>query len=197
MNKLILSFLIAIITLNSYSNNYVLNSSLKNNFVFENNPNIILKNNSINKDTTSFNLPKNSIYLELLGFGIYYSINYERVLFENKNNIITGRIGFFEISSSSSGTIIIIPALINYQTNINRTISFEIGFGYRFINSSIVANAGFRFLIKNKFLFKVNFTPQFYGFEGKSNTLYIGKYIYGFGINPYAGISFGYSFGKK
>ncbi len=147
------------------------------------------------KDTIIYyKLPKNSIYLELLGFGFFYSVNYERTLFENKNNFITGRIGFSSFPMNYPYTVVIIPVVINYQTIVNRTISFEIGCGYRFIDRSIMANAGFRFLIKNKFLIKVNFTPQLYGFKGgKWDIVYMGK---GFGIIPFGGISFGYSFGK-
>ena len=143
MNKLILYFLITIITLNGYTNDYILN------------------NDSLKKDTTNFILPKNSIYMELFGSAWAGSINYERCLFAKSNYAINGRVGFFTYPFYPSW-LVIFPILVNYQFNIKKITSFEIGAGQQFIpglhlneyNVNLIGNFGLRLIIRKNFLIK-------------------------------------------
>jgi len=154
---------------------------------------------STNKSQQFYNdsINKNSIYIEALGCGIFGSVNYERILFNKLRNYISCRIGYVFIPMN--GYSHIVPFLVNYQTPINKAISFEIGLGTRYIYSKhgwdnstydnsidIIGNAGFRFLILKHLLFKIDLTPQFSTSE----------YIIGYHGNPrmYCGFSLGASF---
>ncbi len=195
MYKFIIYFFLIINSLSVYSN-IIIKKNLPNDFNYKETPLYISNNDSINKDSTNFKIPKNSVYFELLGCGFLGSINYERVFIEKKNNVINGRIGFFSLVLS--GPVVIIPTLLNYQTKINRYISFEIGVGLQFVYGgslkdheiNFIGNFGFRLLIKKNFLFKINFTPfsqKGYNYKKDTNTL---------SFQPWGGLSIGYSFGK-
>jgi hypothetical protein len=155
---------------------------------------IVKRNYVCQQDKDSIN--KNSIYIEVLGCGIFGSLNYERILFNKLGNAISSRIGygFLPINGYSH----IIPLLVNYQTSINKAIVCEIGLGARYIYSKqgwgnptynnsldIIGNTGFRFLILKHILLKIDFTPQFTTSE----------FIIGYHGNP--GIYFGFSLGTS
>jgi hypothetical protein len=142
-------------------------------------------------------LPKNSIYLELLGAGVLYSINYERILFEKNRSLFSARIGFSAYFISSPNSRLIIPFGLNYQIRISKSIGFEIGGAYRFVLGSVIGNTGFRFLIKNKLLFKINFTPQLYDPLGNGTGHILTWGSHNSNFVPYFGFSMGFSFGKK
>lgn len=195
MYKFIICFFLIINNLSVYSN-IIIKKNLLNDFNYKETPLYIFNNDSINKDSTNFKIPKNSVYFELLGCGFLGSINFERVLIGGEKNIINGRIGFFSLVLP--GPVSIIPTLLNYQTKINKYISFEIGAGTQFIfdgsikdnEINFIGNFGFRLLVKKNFLFKINFTP----FSQKSYNYK--KDTYKLRFQPWGGVSIGYSFGK-
>jgi hypothetical protein len=136
----------------------------------------------------------NSIYLELMGNGGLYSLNYDRLFTEN----IGARIGFmyFETEDFLFGTdieLFLIPITLNYLVG-SENHKFELGigpvivfgsagfFGYESVSGSGVggtATIGYRYQpIDGGFLFRIGFTPYF-----------------GFGeFHPTGGLSVGYTF---
>jgi len=92
---------------------------------------------------------KNLVYLELLGNGGLYSINYERML----SNDLSARLGFsyFSISASTSSSdgqqssakasIVTAPALFNYMVG-GKNHKFEMGAGATLIYVSASASGG-------------------------------------------------------
>lgn len=146
--------------------------------------------------TDVFSQPNpNSLYLELLGNGGLYSVNYDRLFTEN----FGGRIGFMYISSLdfiivSAEDFVLFPVLLNYFVG-NRH-KLELGAGVIFVSvksvgafgfksnsggSNIVGTAVIGYRYQNPdggFLFRIGFTPM----------------INSEGIEPWGGISFGFSF---
>ena len=116
----------------------------------------------------------NSIYLELLGSGGIYSINYDRLFTPN----IGGRIGFSYLSTEQDFiipelTMYIFPLSFNYFVG-NGSSKLEFGAGMTFITgdydwlgskgsgSVVVANLniGYRYQpVDGGFLFRIGFTP--------------------------------------
>ncbi|PKP20169.1 MAG: hypothetical protein CVU05_09725 [Bacteroidetes bacterium HGW-Bacteroidetes-21] len=146
----------------------------------------IAVNNKVENDTVK----KNSIYIEGLGCGFFGSINYERYFRNNiSKNYFSSRIGYsyFPIFSRFH----LIPVLINYNISIINSISFEFGLcsrfsfpeygmkGPSFRNTDILANAGFRFVIRRNLQLKFNYTPTIipnliYGGIHGNNLLFFG-----------------------
>jgi hypothetical protein len=139
---------------------------------------------------------KNSIYLELLGNGGLYSINYDRMFSEN----VGARVGLsylseFDIIFAKIEDLFIAPVTINYLVG-ERNSKLELGAGIVFIsvknsdifgftkaehNSAIrgTATFGYRYQPKDGgFVFRAGFTPVF-GSQG---------------FYPSGGISFGFCF---
>jgi hypothetical protein len=140
-------------------------------------------------------LRPNSIYFEALGNGGLYSVNYDRLFTDN----FGGRLGLMYLSEVdiffvAAEDILIFPATLNYF--IGEKHKLELGAGVVFASvsntrafgfksdsdgSNIVGTAtiGYRYQKPDGgFLFRVGFTPLF-GSEG---------------IEPWGGISLGYSF---
>lgn len=151
------------------------------------------------------NLARNSIYLELLGNGFLYSINYERAF----NRFLHARIGF--MSGQLASKVIcsqiyceqneedlpnIIPLMLNYIYGHGKH-KFEVGMGLAFTTSTRgefdlddaglinndtklvgVATIGYRIQPESKgALFRAGFTP-FFGNEG---------------VQPWGGLTVGYA----
>lgn len=147
---------------------------------------------------------KNLVYLELLGNGGLYSINYERML----SNDLSARLGFsyFSISASASSSdgsqssakasIVTAPALFNYMVG-GKNHKLEMGAGATLIYVSASASggaasasgegvgvagtgvAGYRYSpADGGFVFRVGYTPLF----GKG------------GYQSWGGMSFGGTF---
>lgn len=77
------------------------------------------KNNNIEKG----NIAKTTLYIELLGIGVYYSINVDKILVITKNQKLHGRIGFSYI-----GDRYLLP--LSYTFNFGKNNAhFEIGSG--------------------------------------------------------------------
>ena len=198
MRKLIICYLLILNYIAIYSNNCLNDNEFLIQSTFENNSNTISYSDSTINDSLFNNLPKNSIYIELLGSAWAGSINYERCLFAKSNYAINGRVGLFAYPSVYPGWFVFIPILVNYQFNIKKVTSFEIGAGQLFIpglhlneyNVNLIGNFGLRLIIRKNFLIKINFTPQLFYFNKKYYFIKDQNFI------PWGGVSFGYSFGK-
>jgi hypothetical protein len=138
----------------------------------------------------------NSVYFELVGNGCLYSINYDRLFTEN----LSGRIGLMylsklDLSFLTIDDIVIVPITLNYLIG-NGSNKFEIGAGIDYLSFSGgsifglhanvseskvfgTATIGYRYQqADGGFLFRIGFTPIF----GEN------------GLQPLAGLSFGFSF---
>ncbi|MFZ6032411.1 MAG: hypothetical protein ACOYVE_03770 [Melioribacter sp.] len=130
------------------------------------------------------NLP-NSIYAEVFGNAGGYSINYERIVFEN----LSVRAGFMFVSDASA-----FPALVNYRIYAGENY-FSVGAGilswhvysnYKIMNDESLEGSGLMFtarlnytlVARNGLFLGISFTP--FLFDGK--------------IIPFGGFSFGKEF---
>ena len=109
---------------------------------------------------------KHSIYLELLGNGLSYSINYERLL-KPGLSLRMGAGYFPELDDFFTNTRhISLPILLNSLIDINRTTQFEAGLGTTFLflnpneNFYITSSFGIKSVDpKTGKFFKVSLTP--------------------------------------
>lgn len=112
----------------------------------------------------------NSLYLEIGGNNYFYSVNYEKLLF----NCISPRIGAailpWDESSHSYGRTIGIKinvlVMINYSLFLSEDSVIEIGYGYGSIliddYASSTLSIGFKYIPANgKMIYKLSFTPLF------------------------------------
>ena len=110
----------------------------------------------------------NSLYLEIGGNNYFYSINYEKLLF----NCVSPRVGvaLFPLGESShtyGNTIslkITLLAMINYSLFLSKTSSIELGYGYGNLlfedYMSATISIGFKYIPTNgKMIYKLSFTP--------------------------------------
>ncbi|HNW88492.1 MAG TPA: hypothetical protein PKN48_02450 [Bacteroidales bacterium] len=142
---------------------------------------------------------KNSIYVELLGNGTLYSLNYERSIFHKKFLSVSARVGFsyFKWMGNNNNVFNVLFNMTSVFKIYNR-IYFELGSGATYFintyvdeyykNNSIlyidfVCTAGLRIQNYNGFQWRLCFTPKFRSYDGSS---LIGM--------PWGGISMGYSF---
>jgi len=116
------------------------------------------------------NIKTNSIYLEIAGNNYYYSINYEKIIFQN----FSPRIGFSivphgESSHTYSNSISIkinLLMMIDYSFYLFNNHAIEFGIGYADIldRDRIYATLtiGYKFIPENsKMIYKISFTPIF------------------------------------
>ncbi|MFQ5675784.1 MAG: hypothetical protein ACE5G1_07815 [bacterium] len=136
----------------------------------------------------------NSVYLELLGNGVFFSINYDRMFSES----LCGRVGFSyaELDDEKGDNVFVtfVPVVANYLVGKGKH-KLELGLGALFIfaardfdetdtdvdKSGILGTAtvGYRFQpLNGGFVFRVGFTPIFADD----------------GFAPWGGLSFGYGF---
>ena len=145
--------------------------------------------------STAFSQSKpNSFYLELVGSGGLYSVNYDRLFTEN----LGARIGFMYFTSDWFGffndvELIVIPATLNLLVGSGKH-KFELGAGPVFLSVSMgffgsypvsgsgvgwTGTIGYRFQQNDGgFMWRIGFTPFMAGGE----------------FFPYGGISLGFSF---
>lgn len=139
---------------------------------------------------------KNSVQMELFGHGLFYSLNYERIIFNGENLKTSGQIGLAYYPPKTDIRDIWIPAVINELISFDMH-HLELGFGYLFINEGIrnleneiisrewngmlTGRIGYRYQKPSgRFIFRVGFTPL-YELDGKE-------------FHPLGGVSFGYNF---
>lgn len=156
---------------------------------------IIMSGSSYNDSSYTFYFPKNSIFIEILGCGGLYSINFERLVFWKRRNALSMRVGG-GMYPWLQATRWAFPVLVNYRFALSKSVSLEAGLGGSYIHESqflqssanehdmlyLNGTIGFSFLIGKHFLIKTAFTPSI-------STSY---------FNPMplsGGLSLGYSFG--
>lgn len=121
-----------------------------------------------------YDLKRNAIYLEAGGRGIAGSVNYERLLpFAQNGGLVLSASAGFLLDFVVGGNIIV-----------GRSKHFfEIGSGYSLPENLLVPQLGYRYQGEKGFLMRV--TGMYFLSNGAS-----------FGDFPWAGVSFGYAFGK-
>lgn len=121
---------------------------------------------------------KNALYVELLGNGFLYTVNYERLLQDD----VWLRIGFETVNWTEGGLfsegehheLVAVPLMVSRLFG-SRYGRLELGLGVvpnTLTGVSATATAGFRFQPPDGgFLFKVGFTPvyPFYAYESESD----------------------------
>jgi len=138
---------------------------------------------------------KNSIQLELFGHGVFYSVNYERVLLNGENYKTTAQAGFAWYPPTTDVREFWLPFSINELISFNKH-HLEFGLGTVFtveenlnrMNESsrawynlLTGRVGYRYQKPNgRFIFRIGFTPL-YELDGNE-------------LHPLGGVSFGYSF---
>lgn len=95
------------------------------------------------QDSTNNETAKNTVYGELAGKGFYYSINYERLLFNiNEKLSANASIGFCVIDGSTSSvqptTDKTFPFELNLRYNLNKNHNIVFGYGFTKWKYSIV-----------------------------------------------------------
>ena len=141
--------------------------------------------------------PTNSIYIELLGNYTFYTLNYERIVFQKKKNALNTRIGFGITVFFSH--LFAAPFTFTYQRYLANGVYFETGPGINYLYETdarhggnhlqLSLNVGFRFLVAKRFLLRLCYSPRIPSGE---NTL--GVYT----LVPFSiGLSIGGSWGLK
>ena len=104
------------------------------------------------RNTTIEDIRKNSIYVEGLGNGLYYSINYERLFLLGEYAGFATRIGFATFPGG-----IIIP--LEISGILGKKHCFEFGAGATFVSEDqewcYFFRAGYRYRAGNGFLFRI------------------------------------------
>jgi hypothetical protein len=140
---------------------------------------------------------RNSVQVEAFGHGLFYSLNYERVIFNGQRFKTTGQLGIAYYPPSANLIDLWIPLVVNELYSFNKH-HIELGFGHVFVNVSsrdynneivsrewdgfLTGRLGYRFQKPNgRFLMRVGFTPF----------LEYRDYI---DFHPSGALSFGYNF---
>jgi hypothetical protein len=150
---------------------------------------------------------QNSIYGEVLGHGLFYSINYERNILAKEKVFLSPSVGFTSVGRMATGIPVMMLAYFGGGNS-----SLETGLGYTgfyreedFLNYMVpdtrtyfehysTARLGYRYESPKGFLFKVAFTPLY---RFKSTYPYHEVYApdgTGPRFIPSGGIGFGKSF---
>jgi len=138
---------------------------------------------------------KNSIQLELFGHGLFYSVNYERILLNGENYKTTAQFGFAWYPPSTDVREFWIPGSINELVSFNKH-HVEFGLETAFTNEEmqrltgentrewstvLTGRVGYRYQKPNgRFIFRIGFTPL-YELDGNE-------------LHPSGELSFGYGF---
>ena len=138
---------------------------------------------------------KNSIQLELFGHGVFYSINYERILLNGEKFKTTGQAGFAWYPPATDVREFWLPVSINELFSFNKH-HVEFGLGTVFTVEEnlersgkttrawynlLSGRIGCRYQKPNgRFIFRIGFTPL-YELDGNE-------------FHPLGGVTFGYSF---
>ena len=121
----------------------------------------------------SFNY-KNSIQMELFGHGLFYSLNYERIILNGENLKTSGQVGLAYYPPKTDVRDVWIPIIVNELISYDSRHHLEFGLGYVFINEGLrtleneiisrecngmlTGRIGYRYQMLSKFVFSVE--PQ-------------------------------------
>jgi hypothetical protein len=124
---------------------------------------------------------KNSIQLELFGHGLFYSVNYERILINGENYKTTAQAGFAWYPPATDLREFWVPVSLNELVSFNQH-HIEFGLGTVFTNEEmqrltgentrdwstfLTGRVGYRYQKPNgRFIFRIGFTPL-YELDGK------------------------------
>ena len=139
---------------------------------------------------------KNSIQMELFGHGLFYSLNYERIILNGESLKTSGQVGLAYYPPKTDVRDIWVPVIINEIFSYERH-HLEFGLGHVFINESnrtledeiisrewngmLTGRFGYRYQKPSgRFIFRAGFTPL-YEYDSKE-------------FHPLGGLSFGYNF---
>ncbi|MBK0404195.1 hypothetical protein I5M27_14460 [Adhaeribacter sp. BT258] len=153
---------------------------------------------------------RNSVYAELLGNGVFGSLNYERLFWiPASETTVAARVGGLLLEAGQVGGTfeyqMIAVGEVTFFSG-KRAVKFESGFGVTVYTDSQgyneayghsgnywefipVLRIGARWQPRAKpYLVRLGFTPLFFGDDSP---------VYKFPVVPFGGLSFGYSFGKR
>jgi hypothetical protein len=148
---------------------------------------------------------RNSVQLDAGGHGMFYSLNYERIIFNGDRFKTTAQVGFAYYPPSWGYLELWMPIGINEIISLKNNHHIELGVGIVPIRSPspgmemydsyspwsrfLSARLGYRYQKPDgKFLFRAGFTPLAEGI------LRINGQFSNLSIYPLVGVSFGYSF---
>jgi hemolysin activation/secretion protein len=103
--------------------------------------------------TKSNSIKPNSVNLEVMGTGIGYSFNYERLIRIDKNSFVAASLGY---EYSDGSYFIPTIGIVNGNTN-----AFEIGYGFAYSRDKEILHSiriGYRYLTDSYYL-RFAFTP--------------------------------------
>ena len=157
----------------------------------------ILSFGQVSNKTVPIFINKNSVQVELFGHGLFYSLNYERLILNSTKFKTTVQIGCSYYPPVTDIRDFWFPILINEIFTFNQH-HFELGVGQVYINEAIrdnnnkaiswigdkflTARIGYRFQKPDSHLIiRAGFTPIMEYTEGKE-------------FHPLGGVAFGYSF---
>lgn len=140
---------------------------------------------------------KNSVQAELFGHGLFYSLNYERVILNGQKFKTTGQLGMAYYPPETGYINVWIPLVVNEIYTINKH-HVELGFGHVFTNEALLdfdgstisrswggfltGRLGYRYQKPNgRLIIRVGFTPFL-------------EYEDFFDFHPSGGLSIGYGF---
>ncbi|MBE0654530.1 MAG: hypothetical protein IH594_12070 [Bacteroidales bacterium] len=145
---------------------------------------------------------KNSIQLELFGHGSFYSLNYERVIFNGERFKTLGQAGIAYYTEQSGVIPLWIPLSVNQLFSFHSN-HIEVGLGQIIINDRLPDGtdnfrlfggfkAGYRYQKPDgRILIKAAFTPLIdysSSFDRENFGVYVTEFI------PWGGLTFGYNF---
>ena len=138
---------------------------------------------------------KNSGYLELGGSGLWYSLNYDRVIKKYKRTAFTGRTGLSYFGNLDTNTMTM-PLEFSFLLGKKKHFA-EIGIGPTFLQAftehisamAVLGVIGYRFqpMVKRGLMFRATFTP----FIGEISSE---KGYWNWVRIPWGGVSIGYIF---
>jgi hypothetical protein len=140
---------------------------------------------------------KNSVQAELFGHGLFYSLNYERIILNGQKFKTTAQLGVAYYPPSAGIKDLWIPLVVNEIYSFNKH-HIELGVGHVFINESLrdfdgstisrhwggflTGRLGYRYQNPNgRLIIRAGFTPFV-------------EYDYFFDFHPSGGLSVGYGF---
>ena len=151
---------------------------------------------------------KNAVYAELLGNGIFGSINYERQITNEPKLSARVGIGFWYnlgiLGSSNSGYTI--PISLNYMLDLNKNNYLDFAIGSTFLQSNdsskhivyLFTSIGFRRYFGDNLFFGFHISPYVNNITSKTTkiggeTIYINQ-EFDFNTRQWFGVSFGKRF---
>ena len=154
-----------------------------------------LSTNSVAQDDNNqIGIKQHSIFLELGGSGLWYSLNYDRILRTYENDAITGRIGISYFGDIDDNAITI-PVSSSYLLRIKNNYlelgggpTFLLSFDEKIAGMGLLGIIGYRHYIKknDRWMYRITFNPFFAEYSSDKH------YLNWVGI-PWAGASIGYS----